>query len=407
MWLDLLLKRAVTSGDLEVTDWHGRHYHYGDGTPPHVAIRIRDAASDRRICLNPHLALGETYMDGGLIVEDGEIADLLEIVGRSYGTGFSPDPWYVRANRRLRYGLRRLQQWNVLPRAMRNVRHHYDLSGDLYDLFLDSDRQYSCAYFLNENDSLERAQEQKKRHIAAKLLIEPGMRVLDIGCGWGGMAIYLAKKCGARVTGITLSREQAKYAAERVRREGLADRIDIRIEDYRRSEGRFDRIVSVGMFEHVGVGFYPTFFRRMRELLTDRGVALLHTIARADGPGVTNPFIAKYIFPGGYIPAVSEFQPAIERNAFYLTDLEIWRLHYADTLKHWRLRFKAAWERAASLYDERFCRMWEFYLAGSEMAFRHGGHVVAQAQMSPDQTAVPLTRDYIGEFERAHPIEAN
>ncbi len=407
MWLDMLLKRVVTSGDLEVTDWRGRHYRYGDGTPPHVAIRIRDAATDRRICRHPHLALGEAYMDGGLLVEAGEIADLLEIVGRSYGTGFSPDPWYVRAHRRLRFGLRRLQQWNILPRAERNVRHHYDLSGELYELFLDSDRQYSCAYFLNESDSLERAQEQKKRHIAAKLLIEPGMRVLDIGCGWGGMAIYLARQCGARVTGITLSREQAKYAAERVRREGLEDRVEIRIEDYRRTAGRFDRIVSVGMFEHVGVGFYPAFFQRMRTLLTDRGIALLHTIARADGPGVTNPFIAKYIFPGGYIPAVSEFLPAIERHALYLTDLEIWRLHYAETLRHWRQRFKAAWKRAATLYDERFCRMWEFYLAGSEMAFRYGGHVVAQAQMSPDQAAVPLSRDYIGTFERTHPIRAN
>ncbi len=407
MWLDMLLKRAVTSGDLEVVDWRGRRYRYGDGTPPHVAIRIRDAATDRRICLNPHLALGEAYMDGGLVVEKGDIAELIELFARGYGTGFAPDPWYVRANRRLRYGLRRLQQWNVLPRAARNVRHHYDLSGELYETFLDTDRQYSCAYFLSDGDSLERAQEQKKRHIAAKLLIEPGMRVLDIGCGWGGMAIYLAKKCGARVTGITLSREQAKFAAERVRREGLEDRVEIRIEDYRRTQGRFERVVSVGMFEHVGVGFYPTFFRRVRELLTERGVALLHTIARADGPGTTNPFIAKYIFPGGYIPAVSEFLPAIEGNALYLTDLEIWRLHYAETLKEWRRRFRNAWQRVASLYDERFCRMWEFYLAGSEMAFRYGGHVVAQAQMSPDLTAVPLTRDYIAEFERAHPIEAN
>ncbi len=402
-----ILDRLVRRGDLTLIDWRGRRHRFGDGAGAPVVIRIRDRATAWRIALDPHLALGEAYMDGGLVMEEGEIADLLDLIGRNMGTSFAGDPVSARFLRGWRRLMRRLQQWNIRPRARRNVHAHYDLSGELYGTFLDSDRQYSCAYFIDDDDSLERAQEQKKRHIAAKLLIEPGMRVLDIGCGWGGMAIYLAKKLGARVVGITLSEEQAAYARERIAREGLHDQVEIRLEDYRETRGTFDRIVSVGMFEHVGVGFYRRFFDRMRELLTEDGVALLHTIARADGPGVTNPFIAKYIFPGGYIPAISEFQPAIEKAGLYLTDLEIWRLHYAKTLVHWRRRFKAAWERMARLYDERFCRMWEFYLAGSEMAFRHGGHVVAQAQMSPSVDAVPLTRDYITAFERRHPIEAN
>ncbi len=407
MMLFGILDRLVREGDLTVVDWHGARHRFGDGGGRPVAIRITDRAAAWRIALDPHLALGEAYMDGRLVMEEGEIADLLDLIGRNMGSAFRGDPASARFLRGLRRLLRRLQQWNVRPRARRNVHHHYDLSDELYATFLDSDRQYSCAYFIRDDDSLERAQEQKKRHIAAKLLIEPGMRVLDIGCGWGGMAIYLAKRLGARVVGITLSERQVAWARERVRREGLEDRVEIRLEDYRETKGPFERIVSVGMFEHVGVGFYGTFFRRLRTLLVDDGIALLHTIARADGPGVTNPFIAKYIFPGGYIPAVSEFQPHIERAGLYLTDLEIWRLHYAKTLAHWRRRFKAAWDRMAALYDERFCRMWEFYLAGSEMAFRHGGHVVAQAQMSPAVDAVPLTRDYITAFEAAHPVEAN
>jgi len=408
MWLHPVLERLVRKGALTVRDWTGRERRYGDaGSGPSVSIAIADPATDRRIFLNPYLALGEAYMDGGLVVEKGDIADLLELLCSNMGSDLATGHPLHRALRHLRRAYRRLQQYNPVARARRNAAHHYDLSGDLYEQFLDSDRQYSCGYFEQENDSLERAQEQKKRHIAAKLLIEPEMRVLDIGCGWGGMAIYLARECTARVTGITLSREQAEYATRRIAEEGLSDRVEIRLQDYREIEGPFDRIVSVGMFEHVGVYQYDTYMRANRALLTQEGVALLHTIARATEPGTANPWMAKYIFPGSYCPALSEVMPAVERAGMYLTDLEIWRLHYAKTLRHWRRRFTGAWETAARLYDERFCRMWDFYLAASEMAFRFGGHVVAQFQMSPNQAAVPLTRDYIGEFERHHPVGTN
>jgi len=407
MWIHPVLDRLVREGDLRVRDWRGRERRYGDGSGAPVSITIADPGTDRRLFLNPYLALGEAYMDGGVVLEEGGAADLLEVICRNLGADLLTGHPLHRLARRLRRGYRRVQQSNPVARARRNAAHHYDLSGELYELFLDSDRQYSCALFERENDSLERAQEQKKRHIAAKLLIEPGMRVLDIGCGWGGLAIYLARECDARVVGITLSEEQARIAAERVAAEGLEDRIEIRLQDYRDIDGPFDRIVSIGMFEHVGVYQYDTYMHANRDLLTEDGIALLHHIARATEPGTANPWIAKYIFPGSYCPALSEVVPSIERAGLYMTDLEVWRLHYAKTLQHWRARFMAARDKAARLYDERFCRMWEFYLAASEMAFRFGGHMVAQIQMSPSQRAVPLTRDYIAEFKAAHPVRAN
>ncbi len=407
MSLDTMLDRIVREGDLVVRDWRGRERRYGNGDGERVAIRIRDRATLRRLFLNPELALGEAYMDGGLVVEDGDIRDLLDLVMRNLGPGRVPDHWLQHVLAATRHVLRAIRSWNPMPRARRNVAHHYDLSDELYELFLDADRQYSCAYFETEGDSLERAQEQKKRHIAAKLLIEPGMRVLDIGCGWGGMALYLAKRCGARVVGITLSEHQAAIARRRVAEAGLSDRIEIRLEDYRSIGGEFDRIVSVGMFEHVGLKDYGRFFHAVRDRLSERGVALVHSIVRMTGPAATNPWLAKYIFPGGYIPAPSEVVPEVEGSGLLLTDLEIWRLHYAETLRHWRARFRAAWDRAAALYDERFCRMWDFYLAASETAFRRGGMAVGQFQLAREQTAVPLRRDYIDSFKRTHPVEAN
>jgi len=407
MLVDAIFARVVQSGDLTVRDWRGRATRHGDETGAPVVMTVHDAATDYRLFLNPYLALGEAYMAGRLTVDTGDIARLLEMLGENLGVRNTADHWLHRLWHTTRAGLRRIRQFNPASRARRNAAHHYDLSGDFYGLFLDTDRQYSCAYFEHDNDSLERAQEQKKQHIAAKLLVEPGMRVLDIGCGWGGMALYLARECGANVVGLTLSSEQAAYARERVAEASLDSRIDIRLQDYRDVEGPFDRIVSVGMFEHVGINHYQTYFDRVRDLLTPAGVALIHSIGRADGPGVTNPWIAKYIFPGGYTPAVSEVMPCIERTGLYLTDLEIWRLHYAKTLAHWRARFLKARDRAAALYDEKFCRMWEFYLAGSEMAFRFSGHIVMQLQLSPDQRVVPLTRDYIPAFKRKHPVRTN
>jgi cyclopropane-fatty-acyl-phospholipid synthase len=299
----------------------------------------------------------------------------------------------------LRYLFRRLQQFNLRSRARHNAAHHYDLDGRLYSLFLDGDQQYSCAYFESPDQSLDDAQLAKKRHLAAKLRVKPGARVLDIGCGWGGLALYLAEITGAKVTGITLSQEQYQWAQNRALERGRAQQATFQLVDYRDVRGRFDRIVSVGMFEHVGVGYYDAFFRKCAELLDDHGVMLLHSIGRSEGPNVTNPWIAKYIFPGGYIPALSEVLPSIERAGLLVTDIEILRLHYAETLKNWRDRFMAHREEAERIYDQRFVRMWEFYLAASEMAFREQAMMVMQIQLTKRQDVVPITRDYIAREE--------
>ena len=273
--------------------------------------------------------------------------------------------------------------------------HHYDLSGELYDLFLDADRQYSCAYFARPDMTLEEAQAAKKAHIAAKLLIEPGMRVLDIGCGWGGMGLTLARDFGAQVTGVTLSQEQHAIANQRAQKAGLADKARFHLMDYRDVKGQFDRIVSVGMFEHVGVPHYDAYFATVERLLAPDGIALIHTIGRAGPPGATSPWITKYIFPGGYCPAMSETMAAVERHKLVTTDVEVWRLHYAETLRIWRERFEANIESARALYDDRFCRMWRYYLIASELTFRLNNQVVFQFQLTPKQDAVPLTRDYL------------
>ncbi|HEX4080771.1 MAG TPA: cyclopropane-fatty-acyl-phospholipid synthase family protein [Rhizomicrobium sp.] len=362
-------------------------------------MRLRDRHALAQLALNPELELGQLYMDGRLTVENGDISDLLDLLMRNLAT-VRPGGTLALL-RRLRRLTRWLAQHNDSSRARRNVAHHYDLSGQLYELFLDRDRQYSCAYFSAPGETLEEAQIGKKRHIAAKLrLDEPGLSVLDIGSGWGGLALDLARDCGAKVLGVTLSEEQIALARRRAQSAGLAERCRFELVDYRALSGTFDRIVSVGMFEHVGVPYYPAFFAKMHALLKDDGVALLHTIGRSDGPGVTNPWIAKYIFPGGYTPALSEIIPVIERAGLIVTDVEVLRLHYAETLKEWRRRFKAQWNAAAELYDERFCRMWEFYLAGAEMAFRREGQVVYQIQIARRIEALPLTRDYMFESER-------
>ena len=289
----------------------------------------------------------------------------------------------------------KLDTWNWQRRAKRNVAHHYELSDALYDAFLDADRQYSCAYFIDPDGSLERAQLDKKAHIATKLMLKPGQRVLDIGCGWGGMALYLHAQADVDVLGITLSEEQLKVARARAEAAGASDRVRFELLDYRDVVGQFDRIVSVGMFEHVGPPHYRTFFNKCRDLLTPDGIMLLHTIGRADGPGATDPWVAKYIFPGGYVPALSEMMPSIERSYLWLTDAEVLRLHYAYTLERWYDRVVAAKAEIVSLYDERFFRMWQFYLAGAISAFRHDGHVVFQLQLTRKRTATPIVRDYM------------
>jgi cyclopropane-fatty-acyl-phospholipid synthase len=393
-----VLERNVTTGHLKMIDAEGHACEFGDHTGNPVIARIADKRTERQLAINAPLAIGEAYMDGRLTFERGTIYDFLELVL----TNVSRQPWprWLRAVDILLYVTRRLQHYNPVGRAKRNVAHHYDLDGSLYDLFLDPDRQYSCAYFEHDGMSLEDAQEAKKRHLAAKLDLSDGMRVLDIGSGWGGLALYLAKTSHVDVTGITLSEEQLKIARDRAGAEGLSKAVDFRLCDYRNLEGKFDRIVSVGMFEHVGTAHYRSFFQQINRLLADDGVAVIHSIGRFDGPAATNPFIAKYIFPGGYIPALSEVLPAIEREGLLATDLEILRLHYAMTLRHWRQRFRKAWHSAAERFGEPFCRMWEMYLAGSETAFRYQNLMVFQIQLTKDQDALPLTRDYMFDAER-------
>jgi len=386
--LERLISRVYRTRPIRVRLPGGREIVSAAPGEPELTLALRDLRTVARIAANPELALGEAWVDGGLAVEGGDIYAFLdltasELVGRPRrGPGAG---WRLR---------RLLEQSNDRLRARRNVHHHYDLTVDLYRLFLDEDLQYSCAFFEHPGQSLDEAQAAKKRRIARKLLLRPGDRVLDIGCGWGGLGLTLAE-AGARVTGVTLSTEQHRLANERAAARGLADRAGFRLQDYRDLDERFDRIVSVGMFEHVGVPNYQAYFDTVARLLEDDGVALIHSIGRKDGPSRTQPWIRKYIFPGGYIPALSEVLPAIERSGLWVTDVEILRLHYADTLRAWRERFLARRAEAAALYDERFCRLWEFYLASSEVAFRRLGHMVFQIQLAKRPTAAPLTRDYL------------
>ena len=367
---------------------------------PKLGVRLLDRAAERELLIDPAFALGELYMDGRFVVTEGSLYDVLELGARNFAT-LEELPW-VKAIEKARIFFRGFHQRNDRKRAKDNVARHYDHDRRIYDLFLDADRQYSCAYFEHPGLSLDDAQRAKERHIAAKLLIDEGVSVLDIGCGFGGMALYLAGVAGAgKATGVTLSEEQVGVAQERAKQSGLAERLDFRLEDYRDVKETFDRIVSVGMFEHVGVTRYDEFFQNVRRLLKDGGVMLLHSIGRNSVPGATNPWICKYIFPGGYIPSLSEVVPAIERAGLYVTDIEILRLHYAETLRAWRERFVSHWDEAAKLAGERFCRMWEFYLAGSETSFRVDGHMVFQIQLAKRQDLVPLTRDYIPERENA------
>ena len=403
--LVLFLRRFIRQGALRVTTAAGKTYVFGDGSGPAVAVRFTTAAAQRAVLLDPELKLGEAYMDGSFVVERGSIADVLAIVFRQPGVDL---PAWLSPPKFVRYLLRRLHQFNSRFRARRNVAHHYDLDGRLYSLFLDADQQYSCAYFESPDASLDDAQLAKKRHLAAKLLVKPGASVLDIGCGWGGLALYLAEMCGARVTGITLSEEQHRRAQQRALERGRQRDAVFRLLDYRDVDSRFDRIVSVGMFEHVGVGFYPAYFGKCAQILQDDGVMLLHSIGRKSPPSVTNPWLAKYIFPGGYIPALSEVVPAIERAGLIVTDIEVLQLHYAETLKAWRERFLAHRDEVVRLYDQRFVRMWEFYLASSEMAFREGDMVVFQIQLTKRKGVAPATRDYIVREEaRLRTLEAN
>jgi len=393
-----LLDRIVGTGRLLIIDWKGRRHEFGKGSGTDtVVIRIDDPRFPLRVLVSPSLALGEAYMDGGLTIEKGNVRALLKILTSN-----------LRALDKSRLGKLRLKAARLLrqmrrnprPRARRNASHHYDLSGELYRLFLDSDRQYSCAYFPTGNETLDEAQAAKKRHLAAKLLLRPGQTVLDIGSGWGGLALELARNADVKVKGVTLSTEQLMASQERAIAEGLSKQVRFELQDYRDIGEQYDRIVSVGMFEHVGTAHYDEFFAAVARGLTKDGVAVIHSIGRRAPPGGMDPWITKYIFPGSYVPSLSEVLPAVERSGLWATDIEIMRLHYAETLKRWYERFQAHRDEAKALYDERFCRMWEFYLAACEMMFRNGDLMVFQLQLAHERDAVPLTRDYITDYER-------
>jgi cyclopropane-fatty-acyl-phospholipid synthase len=404
MLLARLLEQIVTQGRLRVVDAAGAVSEIVGSPGPNVAIRLHDRALRWKLLARPRMSLPEAFVDGTLTIEEGSLYELIDLLQLNLDAlPGGPLARMLNGSHKL---WRRVHQYNPRPRAHRNASHHYDLSDQLYELFLDRDRQYSCAYFHNEDSELEQAQLDKKRHIAAKLLIRPGQRVLDIGSGWGGLALHLAAECGADVTGLTLSAEQHKIAARRAAAAGLADRVRFYLRDYREESGQYDRIVSVGMFEHVGINHYRSFFSQMKALLTPDGLALLHAIGRMDGPGSTSPWIRKYIFPGGYVPALSEVVPVVERQKLWITDVEILRLHYALTLRAWRQRFEQNRARIKALYDERFCRMWETYLVGSEIAFRRGGLMVFQMQLAKRVDAVPLIRDYMVDRERNREVAA-
>ena len=385
---------VVRTGRLRFIFADGRDLDLGDQTGPQVVARFTDAQAPWALVLDPDLSLGELFTSGRLVMDQGTVYDLLVLV-LQHGDD-APATAFANLMDRLRVGLRRLGAGNDPDRSRRNVGHHYDLDDRMYALFLDPEWQYSCAYFEHAGQSLADAQVAKMRHITAKLAIRGGERTLDIGCGWGGLAGHLAKTTNVgHVHGVTLSQEQFARASAMVVQRGLQDRITFGLEDYRHVTGQFDRIVSVGMFEHVGRAWYETFFQTCAARLSPDGVMLLHTIGVSDAPSLTNPWITKYIFPGGHLPALSEILPAIERAGLMVTDIEVLRLHYAETLNHWRAAFMARRDEARALFDERFCRMWEYYLSMSEAAFRHEGVVVFQIQLTRRVDTLPITRDYL------------
>jgi cyclopropane-fatty-acyl-phospholipid synthase len=395
--LNSMMAGFVKVGQLTIIDADGEAHVHGPGGYPSATIRLTDKKLYRTLFLNPELRAGEAYMDGTLICEGGGIRDLLEVFA------YNRDGLRKHPGQKVLKGwlkkIRRYHQRNVASASRKNVQHHYDLSNDFYHLFLDEDLQYSCAYWPRKDMTLEQAQEAKKAHIAAKLNLKSGDRVLDIGCGWGGMAIYLAQNFDVNVVGVTLSDEQHALAVKRVQEAGLTDKVDIRLQDYRDVNGPFDAVVSVGMFEHVGIAHYLEYFSKIRDVLTDDGCALVHSIGRKGGPGTTGAWIRKYIFPGGYSPALSETFAEIEKSGLWVTDCEILRLHYAETLLEWDKRFQANRDKVIEMFDEKFARMWEFYLIVSEFSFRHGKHMNFQIQLSKDVNALPMARNYMRDVE--------
>ena len=395
-----MLKRFIKKGTLRLIEADGTLTEVVGSPTPVATIRLHDPSLPMKMFRNPELHTGEAYMNGTLTFEDCTLEDFLNLFSINRGAIASYPMQKVL--RRVSRSLRSIQQHNPIGKAQKNVSHHYDLSSELYRLFLDKDLQYSCAYFENGDESLEEAQEKKKRHIASKLKLEDGQRILDIGCGWGGMALYLAQHAKVEVLGVTLSAEQHRAAVKRAEQLHLTDRVRFEMLDYRKVHDRFDRIVSVGMFEHVGVARYDEFFGKIFNLLNHDGFALLHSIGHMSPPSVASPWIRKYIFPGAYSPAMSETLAATERQHLWVSDIEVWRTHYADTLVEWNKRFQQNRDRIAEIYDERFCRMWEFYLLSAETMFRTGAQMVFQMQLSRIREAAGLNRNYMFETEQRY-----
>jgi len=400
MLLSYLLDKTIRFGTLTLIDANGKTHVYTGESGPAVTVRLHRRALHHKLFLHPCLYIGEAYMDGTLTIEKGTLSQFLGILSKS--SRLAGDIPLHAIFQRLSHLFRFFQQYNPISLARAHVASHYDLSNEFYSLFLDPDLQYSCAYYTSDDDTLEIAQANKRRHLAAKLLLQPGQRILDIGSGWGGMALYLAKIGGGQVTGLTLSEEQLKLSRDRVADAGMNDQVDFHLRDYREQDGKFDRIISVGMFEHVGVNYYREFVDKIKDLLTDDGICVLHSIGRMGGESSTCAWLRKYIFPGGYSPALSEVLPVIEKSGLWVDDIEVLRLHYAKTLVDWQTRFNANRDQVSEIFDERFCRMWEFYLALSEVAFVYSDHFVFQVQISKQRNVVPLTRDYQVDWERSH-----
>ncbi|WP_029616696.1 SAM-dependent methyltransferase [Pseudorhizobium marinum] len=399
--LSHMMKSFIRKGQLTVIDANGKRHVFA-GTPgPEVTMRLTDKRLYRTLVFNPELAAGEAYMDGTMRFEEGSsLRDFLTLFSiNRLSLGSYPLQKAIRA---VKMRFRNRQQSNQKGEAQQNVAHHYDLGNAFYKLFLDDNMLYSCAYFREPTETLEQAQRNKLRLLASKLCLKEGMRVLDIGCGWGDLALYLAKLENVQVTGVTLSREQQKLASQRAQKEGLSDRVKLELRDYRDVDDRFDRIVSVGMFEHVGVQHYDEFFSHLNTLMPDDGIAVLHSIGHMSPPGMASPWLRKYIFPGAYSPALSEVFDSVERNSLWVSDLEFLRVHYATTLAHWGERFEANREQVIALYDDRFARMWEFYLISAEMMFRTGSQLVFHMQLSRTRDAAPITRDYITDRQREY-----
>ena len=394
MQLVKFLNKLFTKGGFILEDAYGKEHVIGKpASEKPIKLKIHNKSLHYKLLLYPALYFGEAYTDGSITIEGGELSNFLDIalenIGRRETNTFSE------LFNKFRGSYRYLTNFNFIKKSKMNAAHHYDISDDLYFLFLDPLRQYSCAYFKNENETLEQAQENKINHIIKKLNIRPNQKVLDIGSGWGSLAIEIAKKAKCQVTGITLSENQFEYSKKRIKELNLGNQVEFKLIDYREVKEKFDRIVSVGMFEHVGRKFYKTFFKKVSEILNDDGVALLHTIGSVNPPRDPHPWITRYIFPGGYTPSISEVSGPIEKSGLIVSDIEVLRMHYAHTLRHWKERFKKNKEKVVQMFDERFFRMFEFYLSSCEMAFKHGDQVVYQFQLTKKLTTAPSTRDYI------------